>query len=49
MLEKLEKLEDRFRELTELLARPEVASDYQRLQKLAKERADLERAVRLIG
>ena len=48
MLEKLKKIEDRFHELTELMARPEVASDYQRLQKLAKERAELERTVELI-
>ena len=48
MLEELERLEERFNELTELLASPEVASDHRRLRELAKERAELEPAVRLI-
>lgn len=41
MLDKLQSLEDRYEELTELLSRPEVISDPARFQKYAKSHADL--------
>jgi peptide chain release factor 1 len=47
MIDKLQALEERFQGLTEEMARPEVAADYQRLQALAKERAALEDVVTL--
>jgi peptide chain release factor 1 len=39
MLDKLESLERRYEELNALMAQPEVAADYERLQSLAKEQA----------
>ena len=45
MFEKLEKLAQRFAEIDELLATPEIASDPDRSSKLAKERASLEPVV----
>ncbi len=42
MFDKLEKIERRYDELTHLMALPEVATDPDRLQALAKERAELE-------
>jgi len=45
MLEKLKALEERFENLNEEMARPEVVADYQRIQTLAKERASLEEVV----
>ena len=42
MLNQLDKIEKRFVELEEEIARPEVAIDINRLQKLAKERAGIE-------
>ena len=42
MLERLEKIEDRFEELSRLLADPEVVQDYERVAEYAKERAELE-------
>jgi peptide chain release factor 1 len=42
MLERLEKIADRFEELTCLLADPEVVQDYERVAEYAKERAELE-------
>ena len=42
MFDRLEALEKRYDELEHLLARPEVAVDYERLQALAKERASIE-------
>ena len=47
LAEKLEGLDRRYQELTALLERPEVATDYSRVQELAKERASLERLVSL--
>jgi peptide chain release factor 1 len=47
MWERLESLEQRYESLTEEMARPEVASDYEKLQALAKERASLEEVVSL--
>lgn len=41
MLEKLQSLEDRYDELTELLSQPEVISDPTRFQKYAKAHSDL--------
>jgi len=41
MLEKLQSLEDKYQELTELLSQPEVISDTARYQKYAKAHADL--------
>ena len=45
LMERLAAMEKRYQELGELLAQPEVASDYQRLQALARERASLEGVV----
>jgi peptide chain release factor 1 len=42
MLERLEKIEQRFNELEQQIAQPEVASDPKQLQTLAQERAGLE-------
>lgn len=42
MLDKFESLEKRYEELNRLMADQEVASDYERLQKIAKERASIE-------
>jgi len=41
MLEKLQSLEDKYQELTEMLSLPEVISDQARFQKYAKAHADL--------
>ncbi|MBA7661361.1 Peptide chain release factor 1 [subsurface metagenome] len=45
MLERLEKIEKRYREIDQQMARSEVASDLKQLQELAQERAGLENAV----
>ncbi len=45
MLEKLTQIEERYEELTRLMAKPEVAQDHQRVAELAKERSDLEDVV----
>src|SRR3989304_1732077 len=45
MLEKLQELEAKYDELSVLLADPEVATDYQKYQKHAKARAELEEIV----
>lgn len=45
MWEKLEAIEKRYREIEEEMARPDVASDYDRLQKLAREHASLQEIV----
>jgi peptide chain release factor 1 len=45
MLEKLAQIEERYEELTQLMADPEVAQDHQRVAELAKERSDLEDVV----
>ena len=45
MLERLEKIEKRYREIDQQMVRPEVASDLKQLQELAQERAGLENAV----
>jgi peptide chain release factor 1 len=42
MLEKLNKVEERYEELTRLMADPAVAQDYERVAEYAKERSDLE-------
>ena len=41
MLEKLESVERRYEELNELMAQPDVAADFERLQSLAKEQAGI--------
>jgi len=41
MLDKLEAVEERYEELNRLMARPEVAADYSRVQQLAKEQAGI--------
>jgi len=43
----LEKIRDRYHALTEQMARPDVAADYERVAQLAKERAELEDIVQL--
>jgi len=45
MLEKLAQIEERYEELTGLMAEPAVAQDHQRVAELAKERSDLEDVV----
>ncbi|MGD0115614.1 MAG: peptide chain release factor 1 [Dehalococcoidia bacterium] len=47
MLNRLQSLVDRYEELSAEMARPELTSDYERLQALAKERASLEELVSL--
>ena len=47
MFDRLQALKERFTELEELLARPEIATDHERVQTLAKERATLEDTVAL--
>jgi peptide chain release factor 1 len=42
MLEKLAQIEERYEELAQLMARPDVAKDYQRVAEYAKERSDLQ-------
>ena len=42
MFEKLELIQKRYDELSQLLARVEIATDHRRLQELSKEKADLE-------
>ena len=46
MLTRLSAVEDRFVELTQLMANPEVAQDYEQVAAYAKERADLEETVK---
>ena len=45
MLERLSKVEERYEELTRLMADPEVAQNYERVAEYAKERSDLEEIV----
>jgi peptide chain release factor 1 len=45
MLDRLNKVEERYEELTRLMADPEVAQDHERVAEYAKERADLEDVV----
>lgn len=45
MIKRLEAIEKRYNELTNLMAQPEVALDFERLQTLAKERTSLEEIV----
>ena len=47
MFERLAEIEARFAELTELLADPEIASDYRRVKELNLERTHLEAVVKL--
>src|SRR3972149_11798966 len=45
MLDKLATIEQRYEKLTNLMSQPEVATDFDRLQSLAKERAAIENLV----
>jgi len=45
MLERLESIEKRYNELNELMARPEVSLDFERLQILARERSTIDDVV----
>jgi peptide chain release factor 1 len=45
MIEKLEELEAKYQELTDLLSDPEISTDFQKYQKHAKSRAELEEIV----
>ena len=47
MIDQLQKIEERFAELSALLADPEVAQDYVRVGEYAKERSDLEEVIGL--
>jgi peptide chain release factor 1 len=46
MLEQLEKIEKRYREIDRMMAQPEIATDLPQLQALAQERADKEDTVK---
>jgi peptide chain release factor 1 len=45
MLERLESIEKRYEELTDIMGQPEVALDFEKLQNLARERSSLEEIV----
>lgn len=45
MIQKLEEIEAKYRELDDLLSNPEIATDYQKYQKHAKAKAELEEIV----
>ena len=45
MLERLDSIEKRYEELNELMAQPEVAIDFERMQNLARERSSLDEVV----
>ena len=45
MLERLDSIERRYTELNELMSEPEVASDFDKMQKLAREQASIEELV----
>ena len=47
MLERMQKVEDRFEELDRMMSDPEVAVDYTRIEALAREQAQLRDVVRL--
>ena len=47
MLDRLRSLSERFSEIEDLLARPEVSTDHDRVQELARERASLQEVVGL--
>ena len=49
MWDRLEETERRYRELEAEMARPEVAADYDRLQKLAREHASMQEVVGILG
>ena len=49
MWDRLEQIDKRYQELTRQMAKPEIASDVQQLQKLAQERASIEGLVKLYG
>ncbi|GAI34398.1 unnamed protein product, partial [marine sediment metagenome] len=42
MLDKLELIQKRYEELSQLISQPEVATDARRLQEMSKEKASLE-------
>jgi peptide chain release factor 1 len=45
ILSKLASIEERFQEIKELMAQPEIATDYEQVQRLAKERASIDSLV----
>ena len=45
MLERLESIEQRYEELTNIMGQPEVALDFEKMQNLARERSSLEEVV----
>ena len=45
MLERMKKVEERFEELDRMMAQPEIAADYMRVEALARERAQLSEVV----
>ena len=47
MFDRLEATDQRYDDLTEELARPEISGDYEKLQAIAKERASIEQVVTL--
>jgi len=49
MFERLDSIEKRYAELNEMMARPEVASDFDKLQELARENASIEGLVAKYG
>lgn len=49
ILEQLQRLRERYNELTNEMGQPEVASDFERANQLAKERADLQTLVEFVN
>ncbi len=49
ILEQLHRIRERYRDLTDEMGRPEVASDFERMNQLAKERSDLGSIVDLVN
>ena len=45
MFDRLARIEERYEELSRLMADPEVAQDHERIARLAREQADLEETV----
>ncbi len=48
VLSQLQRIRARYNELTDSMGRPDIASDFEQLNKLAKERADIEPVVELL-
>ena len=49
IITQLERIRSRFNELTEEMGRPEVAADFEQLNKLARERAEIQDVVQMFA